>query len=237
MRKLGLRIFEGKYKILIMWLPEYLGKEGNRLLKLIEEPPANTYFLFVAENQERILPTVLSRCQLVHVPPYPPQDVKQCLVEQFALEPHRAEAVSYLCDGNIAEARNMAQESDVAEAAFFANWLRTCYKGTAADMVKAAETLAAYTREQQKNLMLYGLHFLRECLYFQVTGNQQLKLPQQEQGTAQRLAVLLGLTQYQQLTALMNGLYTAIERNANPKILYLDASIHMNHIFTNRAQP
>ena len=103
-------------------------------------------------------------------------------------------------------------------------------------MVKAAETLAPYTREQQKNLMLYGLHFLRECLYFQVTGNQQLKLPQQEQGTAQRLAVLLGLTQYQQLTALMNGLYTAIERNANPKILYLDASIHMNHIFTNRAQ-
>ena len=41
-KKLALKSFESEYKILLMWLPEYLGKEGNRLLKLIEEPPENT---------------------------------------------------------------------------------------------------------------------------------------------------------------------------------------------------
>ena len=59
-RKLSLKIFEGSHKILVMWLPEYLGKEGNRLLKLIEEPPEDTIFILVAENQELILNTILS---------------------------------------------------------------------------------------------------------------------------------------------------------------------------------
>jgi len=48
--KLSLKSFESGYKILLMWMPEYLGNEGNKLLKLIEEPPAKTLFLLVAEN-------------------------------------------------------------------------------------------------------------------------------------------------------------------------------------------
>src|SRR4029079_12831395 len=66
--KLSLKSFESEYKILVMWMPEYLGKGGNKLLKLIEEPPANTLFILVAENESLILPTILSRTQLVKVP-------------------------------------------------------------------------------------------------------------------------------------------------------------------------
>jgi len=51
-----------------MWMPEYLGKEGNKLLKLIEEPPPETLFILVAENEAQILSTILSRCQLVKIP-------------------------------------------------------------------------------------------------------------------------------------------------------------------------
>ena len=67
-RKLSIKSFESGYKILILWMPEYLGKEGNKLLKIIEEPPANTLFLFVAENEEQILQTILSRTQLIRIP-------------------------------------------------------------------------------------------------------------------------------------------------------------------------
>ncbi|RYY00110.1 MAG: hypothetical protein EOO53_22520, partial [Gammaproteobacteria bacterium] len=62
-RKLNLKSFESGYKILVLWMPEYLGKEGNKLLKLIEEPPADTLFILVAENESSILSTILSRCQ------------------------------------------------------------------------------------------------------------------------------------------------------------------------------
>jgi len=53
-KKLSFKSFESAYKVLVMWMPEYLGKEGNKLLKLIEEPPANTIFLFVANSEEQI---------------------------------------------------------------------------------------------------------------------------------------------------------------------------------------
>ncbi len=66
-RQLNLKSFESEYKILIMWMPEYLGNEGNKLLKLIEEPPPNTLFILVAENESLILPTIVSRCQLIKI--------------------------------------------------------------------------------------------------------------------------------------------------------------------------
>ena len=61
----SLKHYEGKYKIQIVWMAEYLKKEGNKLLKIIEEPPANTIFILIAENIEEILVTILSRTQLI----------------------------------------------------------------------------------------------------------------------------------------------------------------------------
>ncbi len=81
-RQLNLKSFESVYKILVMWLPEYLGNEGNKLLKLIEEPPPNTLFLLVAENESLILPTILSRCQLIKVPVLSTSDIETALVKR-----------------------------------------------------------------------------------------------------------------------------------------------------------
>ena len=78
-RKLSLKSFESEYKILIMWMPEYLGTEGNKLLKLIEEPPPNTLFILVAENESLILPTIVSRCQLIKIPMLETNDIEECI--------------------------------------------------------------------------------------------------------------------------------------------------------------
>ena len=53
---MSLKSFESAYKILIIWMPEFLGKNGNKLLKLIEEPPPDTLFMLVAENDANVLP-------------------------------------------------------------------------------------------------------------------------------------------------------------------------------------
>src|ERR1700694_1851125 len=78
--KLNLKSFESGYKILVIWMPEYLGKEGNKLLKLIEEPPPNTLFILVAENEEQVLPTILSRCQLIKIPSLAAEDIATALI-------------------------------------------------------------------------------------------------------------------------------------------------------------
>ncbi|MFM8486435.1 MAG: hypothetical protein ACKOCH_08855, partial [Bacteroidota bacterium] len=99
-KKLSLKKFEGRYKILLMWLPEYLGKEGNRLLKLIEEPPDDTVFLLIAENAELILPTVLSRCQLVRLDPLSDEEVSAALTDRLKLDHGRAGEIAFLAGGD-----------------------------------------------------------------------------------------------------------------------------------------
>ena len=80
--KLNLKSFESEYKILIMWMPEYLGNEGNKLLKLIEEPPPNTLFILVTENESLVLQTILSRCQLIKIPALETSDIEEALDQQ-----------------------------------------------------------------------------------------------------------------------------------------------------------
>ncbi|HEV8270375.1 MAG TPA: hypothetical protein VGQ04_03660, partial [Chitinophagaceae bacterium] len=79
--KLSLKSFESEYKVLIMWMPEYLGGEGNKLLKLIEEPPPNTLFILVAENETLLLPTIVSRCQMIKIPMLETADIEAALID------------------------------------------------------------------------------------------------------------------------------------------------------------
>jgi DNA polymerase-3 subunit delta' len=81
-RKLNLKTFESEYKVLVMWMPEYLGNEGNKLLKLIEEPPPNTLFILVAENESLILPTILSRTQLIKIPALSTEEIASALEQK-----------------------------------------------------------------------------------------------------------------------------------------------------------
>src|SRR6201986_1688260 len=96
--KLSLKSFESGYKVLIMWMPEYLGNEGNKLLKLIEEPPVNTLFLLVAENESLILPTILSRTQLVKMPLPETADIEKALIQRSGLGAEQARQIAVLCD-------------------------------------------------------------------------------------------------------------------------------------------
>ena len=108
-RKLNLKSYEGGHKILVLWMPEYLEKEGNKLLKLIEEPPPDTLFILVAENESLILPTIISRCQLVKLAPLDTSAVSTALVERAKLLLEQARQIASVCDGNYREALQIIQ--------------------------------------------------------------------------------------------------------------------------------
>src|SRR5690606_11215353 len=111
-RKLSLKAFESDYKVLIMWLPEYLDKQGNALLKLIEEPPEKTLFLLVAENTDKILNTILSRTQLVKINAYGTEDVSRYLRDQFGIDENRSTEIALMSEGNMAQAYRLASEKE-----------------------------------------------------------------------------------------------------------------------------
>lgn len=229
-KKLSLKAFEGRYKILVMWLPEYLGKEGNRLLKLIEEPPEQTIFILAAENQDMILNTILSRCQLVKIHPLSDEEVAEGLVEKRGIEPDRARQIAFLSGGDFNMALQMADNPENDDARLLLDWLRKCWRGNGIELVQWSESFARLGRENQKQFLYYGLHFLREMMAFVATGAPKLRLRPEETLTVQNMSKVLDFEKITQLAGLFNDNVYYIERNANPKILFLDTSIRMNLI-------
>lgn len=229
-RKLSLKTFEGSHKILIMWLPEYLGKEGNRLLKLIEEPPDQTVFLLVAEQQELILNTILSRCQVVKVRALRDDEIKAALLDRQVASAEKAEAVAQLADGNLNEAIKMAQEKENDNAELFLEWMRKCYLGNGVELVKWVEKFAKLGRENQKHFIRYALHFMREYMVLKMSSQTQVRLRGPELKTAQNLQKVVAFDQIEDIVQLLNDNAYFIERNANPKVLFLDTSIQLNKI-------
>jgi|APTNR8051073442_1049403.scaffolds.fasta_scaffold01675_11 DNA polymerase-3 subunit delta' len=235
-RKLSLKPYESPYKVLLMWLPEYLGNEGNRLLKLIEEPPDQTIFLLVAEDQEQILPTILSRCQLVKVNPLADDEIVAGLQHRLGLGPDEALAAAQLAGGNFNEALSLAAVQENDHARRFLAWMRACYKGRPVEMTRWVEGFAELGRENQKHFLRYALHFWRELLALKFGGGGiKARLRSEELETARRMADIVGLEQLGALIRLLDDCTYHVERNAHPKVLFLDASIRMHHILQNRA--
>jgi DNA polymerase III subunit delta' len=238
-RKLNLKAFEGRRKILLMWLPEYLGKEGNRLLKLIEEPPEDTQFILVAENSDAILPTVLSRCQLVKVDFLSDDEVTDGLAQLRQLPADRARQIAFLADGNLHTALALADNEQSDDSALLLDWLRKCWRGQAPDMVRWTEGFAKLGRENQKQFLQYGLQFLREVLVLTMHDesertNAHVRLQGEEHITAMNMAKVLNFHKINQLASILNDNVYYIERNANPKILFLDTSIRIHQILQGR---
>lgn len=229
-RKLSLKTFESSHKILIMWLPEFLGKEGNRLLKIIEEPPERTIFILVAENQELILNTIISRCQIIGVKAMSDEEITAGLSLMKALPPNEALAIAFLANGDFNEALSLTEQQGNDNKALFLNWMRQCYRGNGISLVQWSEKLAALGRENQKHFLRYALHFLRELAMLKVSSDAPVRLQAEELETARNMASILGLGQLSQLAKLFSDCSFAIERNANPKVLFLDASIQMHKI-------
>jgi DNA polymerase-3 subunit delta' len=229
-QKLSLKNFEGKYKILIMWLPEYLEANGNRLLKLIEEPPENTIFILVTENPDKILPTIISRCQVIRTEPLTDEEIEQALQMKAGVNAEKAKQIAFMADGNFNQALQISQIPENDDANLLLDWLRKCWSGHGTDLVLWTENFSKLGRENQKQFLQYSLHFMRELLNCSLTGNTQLRLNQHEINTAQKMAKVLNFDKITRVTALLNENAYFIERNANPKILFLDTAIQIHHI-------
>jgi DNA polymerase-3 subunit delta' len=226
-KKLSLKPFESAYKILILWLPEYLDKEGNTLLKIIEEPQPNTVFLLVAQNQDQILNTILSRTQLVKIPALGYNDVKAFLITEKEQPSQTAEEVAYLSSGNMAEALNMLQHETKSYHEAFLDWLRKCYSNKGLEMMKFVEALAKYGREGQKNFIRYGISYIREICLMLSGADNLVHLPAAEKETAKKMAGVMTLDMAEAIGEVLEKAHYAVERNANPKILFLDVSLQI----------
>ncbi|HVF81339.1 MAG TPA: hypothetical protein VM884_05375 [Flavisolibacter sp.] len=237
-RKLSLKSFESGYKILLMWMPEYLGKEGNKLLKLIEEPPPDTLFILVAENESAILTTILSRCQLVRLPALQPEDIEETLISKARLDSDKAKLIANASEGNYREALHQLQHADEDYYNLLREWLNAILRSGPIAQVKQIEEIARLGREAQKQFLRYFTHLLEQALRLEVsTGNLRQQVLAAMSGGEQDFAIKLNkamaLEQKEAIADELNKAAYYIERNANTKILFHALTIKIFHIVKN----
>jgi len=236
-RKISLKSFESEYKILIIWMPEYLTKNGNKLLKLIEEPPPNTLFILVAENEGQILPTIISRTQLVKVPPLSTADIEAALQARAGVEADKAQQIAAISEGNYREAQQLLQHVEDDWQATLREWLNMLVKKNLAGQVKWIEDMAKQGREKQKQFLQYFTHLLEQAIRLDsipslvTTGATENK----EQDFALRLNKLCSVPQQEAIIQELDKATYYIERNANGKMLFHALSIKLYHIISNNS--
>lgn len=240
-RKLTLKSFESPFKILIMWLPEFLEKEGNRLLKIIEEPPDNTIFILVANDQERIINTILSRLQMVKFPRLSEPDLAYGISTQLQIDPIKARKIAAQSDGDFNEARKIAAMHEDENTAVLRDWMDACLRQNIKESFKWNEQFVKLGREYQKSFFQYCLHFYRQILLTELGLKQLTSLNDTESKMAEGLGKVLGRERITAIIELLDKSIYFVERNANAKILinYISISMmkHFNRNYFSNKQP
>ena len=232
-KKLSFKSFESSYKVLVLWMPEYLGKEGNKLLKLIEEPPPNTIFLLVATSEENILPTILSRCQYIKVPRLTNSEIEKALIEKGQIEPDKAAQVAAMSDGNYLEALHLLQHSDADFLTLIREWLNAILKNGPLAQLKWVDDISKMGREPQKQFLKYFNHLLEQSIRLKVLGSE-LPMDPSLKDFALRINKIAGVGQMEAIIQELDKATYYIERNANAKMLFMALGIKFYHIIQNK---
>ena len=231
-KKLSLKAFEAEYKVLIMWLPEYLDTQGNALLKLIEEPPAKTLFLLVPENQDKILNTIISRTQLVKVNKLSHDELTQYLINVMQVDVNRANEIAFIADGNMQSALEQLQEESNTNFDLLIRWLRCIVTDSGLNIIQMCdEEFSKLGRENQKLFLIYAINILRQIVLLNQGLDQLVFLKDAELEFVQKFSEITTLDKLQVAIEQLEKTHYSVERNANPKILFLDLSLQLVLLF------
>ena len=234
-QKLNLKTFESDFKIMIIWLPEKMHQAtSNKLLKMIEEPPEKTLFLLVSEEPDKVIPTILSRCQLVKIPSFTDHDIEKYLVERFNTATDKAADISRVSNGNITRAIELCENEDssLANLGRFKSLMRYAWKRDIISIITWSEEIAATGREAQKNFISFSLRILRENLMLSLDQkkNSLVFLTGEEAIFSGNFHPFINQKNIYPLTEELNLVYSHVEANGNAKIIFLDLALKVTRL-------
>jgi len=234
-KKLSLKSFESDFKIMIIWLPEKMHQStSNKLLKMIEEPPEKTLFLLVSEEADKVIPTILSRCQLVKVPSFNNRDIENYLKDRFNVVPEKAADISRVSNGDITRAIELCEneESSLINLEHFKSLMRFAWKRDIISLIIWSEEMASTGREAQKNFISFSLRLLRENLMLSLDQfkNKLVYLTGNEADFSGKFHPSINQKNIFPLSEEFNLVYSHIESNGNAKIIFLDLALKVTRL-------
>jgi len=222
-KKLSLRSYEGGYKVMVIWQPQEMNVScANKLLKILEEPPARTLFILVAESHENMLQTILSRTQTVVVPRLKLEDVTGFLVEKTQIGKGLAESIAARSEGDLIEALEIAENSTEKNENYleFTQLMRVCYKKNVLDMMDWGDSISSKSKEGQKEFLKYALHMFRQSILRNYTEDHLTRVSEDEDGFLGNFSKFITGNNIQDFFKSFNDAHYYLERNANSKILF-----------------
>jgi DNA polymerase-3 subunit delta' len=229
-RKLSLKSFESDFKIMIIWLPEKMNPEtANKLLKIIEEPPEKTLFILVSEEDDKLLPTITSRCQHIRIPAISSEEISLFLQNEHDMDPTRADEIAGIANGNMVRAMELAREDDNTNVHLdrFTRLMRTAYSRDIQTLVSWSEETAALGRERQKSFLSYALRLIRENFIMNFSGkeNRLVYLTRAEDDFSLRFHPFINERNIHDLDREFNLAYAHVESNGNTRMVFLDLAL------------
>ncbi|WP_264520000.1 ATP-binding protein [Flavobacterium sp. N1994] len=239
LKSLALKSYEGGYKVMIVWMADKMNiAASNKLLKLLEEPPEKTLFLLISENEEDIIQTIRSRCQVLHFGALPEAVIAKAMQQFYFLDEPSAFKVAHQAQGNYNKALHIVKNDtvDYPFEKWFVDWVRAAFraKGNAAaiqDLILWSEEIASIGREGQKQFLNYCIDFFRQALLLNYQTEKLVYFePTVEKFTLEKFAPFVSGGN---INAIFNELSDAIyhiERNGNAKIILTDLSIKLTRL-------
>jgi DNA polymerase III subunit delta' len=234
-KKLNLKTFESDFKIMIIWLPEKMhNATANKLLKMIEEPPEKTLFLLVCDEYDKVIPTILSRCQLIKIPAFSSEEIRGYLRSTCGTTEIKSTDIARVANGNILRAIELCRndESSAFHLDSFRRLMRSAWKRDVISIIEWSEEMAATGREAQKNYISFALRLLRENLMLSLKQlqNNIVFLAGEEADFSEKFHPSINKENIYPLVNEFNLAYSHIEANGNAKIIFLDLALKVTKL-------
>lgn len=239
LKSLALKSYEGGYKIMIIWMADKLNiAASNKLLKLLEEPTDRTVFILISENEEDIIQTIRSRCQVLHFNGLSEKVIAEALVSKENIESKTAVKIAHQAQGNFNKALQLLQpdSESVFFEKWFVDWVRAAFraKGNAAaiqDLIQWSEQIAGLGRETQKKFLHFCIDMFRQALLLNYqTPSLVYMEPQVEKFKLENFAPFVNGNNINAIFKELSEAMYHIERNGNPKIILTDLSIKLTRL-------
>lgn len=239
LKTLSLKSYEGGYKIMIIWMADKMNTEAsNKLLKLLEEPPEKTIFILITEQEEDLIQTIRSRCQVLHFGGLPENTIAEALVAQKQIDPKLAATIAHQAQGNFNKALHLLQNDDDSYPfdEWFVTWVRAAFKakGNAAaiqDLIQWSDEVAGLGRETQKKFLSFCVEMFRQALLLNYESPSLVYLePNVEKFQLANFAPFVNGNNIQEIFKELSDAMYHIERNGNAKIILTDLSIKLTRL-------
>jgi DNA polymerase-3 subunit delta' len=242
-KSLSLKSYEGGYKVMLIWMAEKMNTAAaNKLLKLIEEPPNKTVFVLIAEDEEQIINTIRSRCQVLHFPPLAENVIKDALLKNYQIPEPDAIKIAHQSNGNYNKACDIvySDSEDTQFEDWFVFWIRSAFKAKGNksaihDLISWSETIAKTGRETQKQFLNFCLDFFRQALLLNYKADSLVFMEPKSAFKLEKFAPFVHGNNIMEISEELQDAIYHIERNGNSKIILTDLSIKLTRLLHKKA--